>query len=47
MDDDVKLTVRLPKGLHAALVRMAEVERRSLNSQIIHLLSQQQPRQGR
>ena len=34
----VKVTVRLPDELHARLVSQAETDRRSLNSEILHLL---------
>ncbi|MDX3696307.1 Arc family DNA-binding protein [Streptomyces europaeiscabiei] len=34
----VKVTVRIPDELHARLVSQAEVDRRSLNSEILHLL---------
>lgn len=36
----VKLFVRLPTDLHAALVDSAKNEHRSLNGQIIHLLTE-------
>lgn len=35
---DVKLQLRLPPELHAALVEMAKQEQRSLNAQIVYLL---------
>ncbi|MFM9695220.1 Arc family DNA-binding protein [Streptomyces europaeiscabiei] len=34
----VKVTVRIPDELHARLVSQAETDRRSLNSEILHLL---------
>ncbi|TQE19284.1 Arc family DNA-binding protein [Streptomyces ipomoeae] len=34
----VKVTVRFPGELHARLVAQAETDRRSLNSEILHLL---------
>ncbi|MFF6785800.1 Arc family DNA-binding protein [Streptomyces sp. NPDC012510] len=34
----VKVTVRLPDELHARLVSQAATDRRSLNSEILHLL---------
>ncbi len=34
----VKVTVRIPDELHARLVAQAETDRRSLNSEILHLL---------
>ncbi len=33
-----KVTVRIPDELHARLVSQAETDRRSLNSEILHLL---------
>ncbi|MEO3792237.1 Arc family DNA-binding protein [Nonomuraea sp. B10E15] len=33
-----RITLRLPDDVHARLVARAETERRSLNSQIVHLL---------
>jgi len=36
---EVKLQLRLPPELHAALVEMAKREHRSLNGQIVYLLS--------
>lgn len=41
MDDPRRLTLRLPPELHDALVERAARERRSLNGQIVHLLSEQ------
>lgn len=35
---EVKLQLRLPPELHAALVEMAKEEERSLNAQIVYLL---------
>lgn len=37
---ETKLQLRLPPELHAALVEMAKREQRSLNGQIVYLLSQ-------
>ena len=37
---DVKLQLRLPTELHAALVEIAKAEHRSLNGQIVYLLAQ-------
>lgn len=37
---EVKLQLRLPPELHAALVEMAVKEQRSLNGQIVYLLKQ-------
>ena len=34
----MKVTVRIPDELHARLVAQAEADRRSLNSEILHLL---------
>ncbi|GAA0897150.1 MULTISPECIES: Arc family DNA-binding protein [Streptomyces violaceusniger group] len=34
----VQLTLRLPDDVHARLTAQAEADRRSLNSEIIHLL---------
>ncbi|WP_106972683.1 Arc family DNA-binding protein, partial [Streptomyces yerevanensis] len=34
----VQLTLRLPDDVHARLTAQAEVDRRSLNSEIVHLL---------
>lgn len=38
--DDVRYLLRIPRGLHAALVELAHAEMRSLQSQIIYLLRQ-------
>ena len=35
----VTVTVRMPETLHGELVRMADEEHRSLNRQIVHMLS--------
>lgn len=37
---EIKFLLRLPPQLHAALVRLAQRETRSLHGQIIHLLRQ-------
>ncbi|HLU74353.1 MAG TPA: Arc family DNA-binding protein [Nonomuraea sp.] len=34
----MRITLRLPDDVHALVVARAETERRSLNSQIVHLL---------
>ncbi|MER6999157.1 Arc family DNA-binding protein [Streptomyces sp. NPDC000410] len=34
----VQLTLRLPDDIHARLTAQAEADRRSLNSEIVHLL---------
>ncbi|RLV08817.1 antitoxin [Streptomyces griseocarneus] len=34
----IQLTLRLPDDVHARLTAQAETDRRSLNSEIIHLL---------
>ncbi|MEV6594053.1 Arc family DNA-binding protein [Streptomyces acidicola] len=34
----VKVTVRIPDELHARLVAQAETDRRSLNSELLHLI---------
>jgi hypothetical protein len=38
MDDEKRITLRLPGDLHARLADLARAERRSLNSEIVHLL---------
>jgi predicted HicB family RNase H-like nuclease len=38
MDDEKRVTLRLPAGLHARLADLARADRRSLNSEIVHLL---------
>src|SRR2546426_1168825 len=38
MDDEKRISLRLPTNLHARLVEEARSDRRSLNSEIIHLL---------
>ena len=37
---EVKLLLRLPPDLHAALVEFAKHQTRSLNGQIVHMLRQ-------
>ncbi|MDQ0760536.1 Arc family DNA-binding protein [Streptomyces canus] len=34
----LKFTLRIPDDLHARLITQAETDRRSLNSEILHLL---------
>jgi predicted HicB family RNase H-like nuclease len=38
MDDEVRITLRLPAGLHAWLAAQAKFARRSLNSEIVYRL---------
>lgn len=38
MDDEKKLTLRLPKDLHDRLIRAANEDTRSLNGEVIALL---------
>jgi predicted HicB family RNase H-like nuclease len=38
MDPEKRISLRLPTDLHARLVEEARTDRRSLNSEIIHLL---------
>jgi hypothetical protein len=38
--DEMKLTVRLPAKLHAALAGAAEEDQRSLNGELVFLLTQ-------
>lgn len=38
MDDEKRVSLRLPADLHARLASQAKADRRSLNSEIIHLL---------
>ncbi|WP_078499888.1 Arc family DNA-binding protein [Wenjunlia vitaminophila] len=38
MDNEKRISLRLPTDLHARLVEAARTDRRSLNSEIIHLL---------
>ncbi|WP_078500975.1 Arc family DNA-binding protein [Wenjunlia vitaminophila] len=38
MEDEKWISLRLPTHLHARLVEAARTDRRSLNSEIIHLL---------
>ncbi len=40
MTDDKRMTIKLPKRVHAVLVQMACAEMRSLNRQILWLLEQ-------
>ena len=40
MSDEARLSLRLPRDLHALLLERATAEHRSLNAQIIHLLWQ-------
>ncbi|MFF2731824.1 Arc family DNA-binding protein [Streptomyces sp. NPDC058008] len=34
----IRITLRLPDDVHARLVIQSEVDRRSLNSEVVHLL---------
>jgi predicted HicB family RNase H-like nuclease len=38
MEDEKRISLRLPTELHARLVEEARADRRSLNSEIVHLL---------
>ncbi|MEO3844453.1 MULTISPECIES: Arc family DNA-binding protein [unclassified Streptomyces] len=38
MDNEKRISLRLPKDLHERLVEQARTDRRSLNSEIVHLL---------
>ncbi|MET8676953.1 Arc family DNA-binding protein [Streptomyces sp. NPDC004647] len=38
MDDEVRITLRLPADLHSWLAAQAKSARRSLNSEILHRL---------
>jgi predicted HicB family RNase H-like nuclease len=38
MDEETKITLRLPKDLHRWLTAQAKSARRSLNSEIVHRL---------
>ncbi|MGW0918604.1 Arc family DNA-binding protein [Streptomyces sp. NPDC002755] len=38
MDEEKRITLRLPAGLHERLAERARADRRSLNSEILHLL---------
>lgn len=38
MDDEVRITLRLPGQLHVELTVMAQTQRRSLNAEIVRLL---------
>ncbi|MFE2832187.1 Arc family DNA-binding protein [Streptomyces mirabilis] len=38
MDNEVRITLRLPADLHARLVAQAKAGRRSLNSEIVYRL---------
>lgn len=40
MNDEVKLTVRLPADVHEGLVELARKEHRSMNQQIVYSVSQ-------
>nr|WP_324604031.1 Arc family DNA-binding protein [Streptomyces sp. LaPpAH-108] len=37
-EDEKRISLRLPTNLHALLVEAARTDRRSLNSEIVHLL---------
>jgi predicted HicB family RNase H-like nuclease len=41
MDDEVRITLRLPADLHAWLTAQAKAARRSLNAEILHRLEGQ------
>lgn len=38
MDEEKRITVRLPLGLHERLAAQAKRDRRSVNGEIVHLL---------
>ncbi|MFG3289292.1 Arc family DNA-binding protein [Streptomyces sp. NPDC048179] len=38
MDEEKRITLRLPADLHERIVERARIDRRSLNSEIVHLL---------
>ncbi|MGP3979695.1 Arc family DNA-binding protein [Streptomyces sp. KR80] len=38
MDDEVRITLRLPSDIHSQLTAQARTARRSLNSEIVHRL---------
>lgn len=38
-EETVSLTLRLPKALHAKVVKLAEQEHRSFNGQVVAMLS--------
>ncbi|MGX4695318.1 Arc family DNA-binding protein [Streptomyces sp. JNUCC 63] len=38
MEDEKRISLRLPAALHTRLVEEARADRRSLNSEIVHLL---------
>jgi len=38
MEDETKITLRIPTPLHKRLVALANAERRSLNAQIVVML---------
>jgi predicted HicB family RNase H-like nuclease len=38
MEDEKRISLRLPTDLHSRLVEEARADRRSLNSEIVHLL---------
>ncbi len=39
-EDDVRLTVRLPKELHAAIQEASQRNNRTFNGQLVHILTQ-------
>jgi hypothetical protein len=43
MDEEKRITLRLPAGLHARVTAQAERDRRSLNSEIVYLLESALP----
>ncbi|MFI6661700.1 toxin-antitoxin system HicB family antitoxin [Streptomyces sp. NPDC050523] len=43
MNDEVRITLRLPADLHAWLVAQAKSARRSLNSEIVYRLDGERP----
>lgn len=45
-DDEKKMTLRLPPLLHAALVKIANKDRRSLHAEIITLLEEAARKRG-
>ncbi len=50
MEDEVKLTLRLPAALHQQIVALARRDRRSLNGELVFLLERaaaEAERQGR
>lgn len=46
MDEDKRITLRLPAALHARITEQAERDRRSLNSEIVYLLETAVPESG-